>query len=224
MSTVIPTNTEALRRREDAISRVRRHGPALDVSALPSFGFSHRSLMWWATLGLIGIEGTVFALTVGTYFYLRSHAAAWPLAEWEQPPDLLWGTLQTVLLLASLWPMHEAKRWSERLDLPKVQLWLTVGTLVSLATLVLRVMEFKGLNCSWNSSAYGSAVWTLLGLHTTHLVTDALTNIVLNVLVFSRRMEGKRFVDVSEDSLYWYFVVWSWVPIYAVLYWAPRGA
>ena len=50
---------------------------ALDVSRLPSHGFSHRSPMWWGTLGMIAIEGTVFALTVMCYFYLRSHSASW---------------------------------------------------------------------------------------------------------------------------------------------------
>jgi heme/copper-type cytochrome/quinol oxidase subunit 3 len=66
-------------------------------------------------------------------------------------------------------------------------------------------------------------VWTLLGLHTLHLVTDAYDTMVLNVLMFTGPLEGKRFTDVSENALYWYFVVVSWLPIYAVLYWAPRG-
>jgi cytochrome c oxidase subunit 3 len=39
---------------------------------------------------------------------------------------------------------------------------------------------------------------------------------------FTGPLEGKRFVDVSENALYWYFVVLSWLPIYAVLYLAPR--
>jgi heme/copper-type cytochrome/quinol oxidase subunit 3 len=34
--------------------------------------------------------------------------------------------------------------------------------------------------------------------------------------------EGRRHVDVSENSLYWYFVVWSWLPIYVVIYLLPR--
>lgn len=220
---VVPTNDDAIQRRDHAIAAVRRHGAALDVSALPSFGFGHRSLMWWATQGLIAIESTVFALTVGAYFYLRSHAQVWPLAEWERPPDLAWGTLNTVLLVLSLWPLREAKHFAEKLDLPKVRLWITVGSVAAIVVLLVRVLEFKGLNCRWDSSAYGSVVWTLMGLHTLHLITDAYTNLVLNVLVFTGPLEGKRFVDVSEDSVYWYFVVYSWLPIYAVIYWAPRG-
>jgi heme/copper-type cytochrome/quinol oxidase subunit 3 len=215
-------NTKAIQQREDAQHWLRRHGAALDVSAVPSFGFGHRSLMWWGTQGLILIEGTVFALAVMAYFYLWSHADHWPPA--EPPPGLRWGTLNTVLFLLSFWPAYVTKKVAEQLDLRRVRLWLTISTLASLVILAVRVMEFQTLNCRWDGSAYGSIVWMLIGLHTTHLVTDAWDTAVLNVLVFTGPLEGKRFVDVSENALYWYFVVFSWLPIYAVLYWAPRGA
>jgi cytochrome c oxidase subunit 3 len=192
----------------------------LDVSALPTYGFSHRSLVWWATLGLIAIESTVFALAAGTYFYLRSHATVWPLS--GPPPDLLWGTLNTAILLASLLPNHLAKRAAEQDRLASARLWLCVCFAMGLAFLVLRAFEFSALNVSWDSNAYGSAVWLLLGLHTTHLVTDAYDTLVLAVLLFTGPLQGKRMVDVSENGFYWYFVVWSWLPIYAVIYWAPR--
>jgi cytochrome c oxidase subunit 3 len=46
--------------------------------------------------------------------------------------------------------------------------------------------------------------------------------VVLAVLMFTGPLEGKRFVDVSENAMYWYFVVGSWLPIYAVIYWGGR--
>ena len=39
----------------------------LDVASLPSYAFSHHSLMWWGNAGLMLIEGTVFALCVMMY-------------------------------------------------------------------------------------------------------------------------------------------------------------
>ncbi|HET9578672.1 MAG TPA: hypothetical protein VFP44_12640, partial [Usitatibacter sp.] len=47
---------------------------ALDVAQLPSYAFGPRSLMWWGTMGIIAIEGTVFVMMVVTYFYLRAQA------------------------------------------------------------------------------------------------------------------------------------------------------
>ena len=71
-------------------------GRALDVSGLPTVVFSHRSLMWWGTLGVMAIEGTLFALAIMAYFYLRSHQETWPIT--ALPPDLLWGTLNTFVM------------------------------------------------------------------------------------------------------------------------------
>jgi cytochrome c oxidase subunit 3 len=192
----------------------------LDVSALPTFGFGHRSLMWWGTFGLMLIEGMIFALTIAAYFYLRSHSLTWPMN--AAPPDLLWGTVNTAVLLASMLPNHLAKQAAEKLDLKKVRIWMVACLLFSLVFLAIRVLEFASLNTRWDSQAYGSVVWMLMALHTTHLVTDAYDSAVLTVLMFTGPLEGKRYVDVSENAMYWYFVVLSWLPIYAVVYWAPR--
>jgi cytochrome c oxidase subunit 3 len=214
-------NTGAIKQREAAQQRVRQQGAALDVSELPSFGFGHRSLMWWGTQGLMAIEGTLFALTVMAYFYLRSHSDTWPMS--SPPPVLLWGTLNTLVLLVSLWPNHLAKKAAEALDRVKARRAMWGCLMFSVAFLVVRVFEFRTLNCSWDTDAYGSVVWLLLGLHTLHLITDTYDSIVLAVLLHTGPLEPQRFVDVSENALYWIFVVLSWLPIYAVIYLVPRG-
>jgi heme/copper-type cytochrome/quinol oxidase subunit 3 len=195
-------------------------GALLDICHLPTFAFGNRSPMWWGTMGLMAIEGTVFALAVMTYFYLRSHSNVWPMSKF--PPDLMWGNINTLIMLASLVPNYLAKRAAEKLDLAKVRLWMVAGILFSVGFLIVRGIEFGALNTRWDSNAYGSAVWMLMGLHTTHLITDAYDTLVLTVLMFSGPLEGKRFVDVSENAAYWYFVVFSWLPIYAVVYWGAR--
>ena len=195
-------------------------GGALDVSGLPSYAFGSRSLMWWGTLGVIAIEATVFAMMVATYFYLRSQAPGWPLG--VQPPLLVWGTVNTLILLASVVPNHFTKHAAERHDLAGVRLGMCICIVFALAFLVVRIFEFRSLNVAWDANAYGSAVWTLLGLHTVHLVTDFADSVVLAVLMFTGPLEGRRFVDVAENAMYWDFVVFAWLPIYAVIYWAPR--
>jgi heme/copper-type cytochrome/quinol oxidase subunit 3 len=183
----------------------------LDVRTLPTFAFSHRSLMWWSTTGLMLIEGTVFAIAVIMYFYLRTRAPAWPMA--ADAPGLLLGSLNTAVLIASLWPNQLAKNAAERGERRKAAIWLVVCLVASLAFLVIRGFEFASLNVSWYANAYGSVVWLLLGLHTTHLITDTIDTAVLTVLLFTGPFEGKRLVDVSENALYWYFVVLTWLPI-----------
>ena len=51
----------------------------LDVSGLAPGAFGYRSILWWGTIGMIAIEGTVFVLVIMVYFFLRSHAATWPM-------------------------------------------------------------------------------------------------------------------------------------------------
>ncbi|WP_309564970.1 cytochrome c oxidase subunit 3 [Methylobacillus flagellatus] len=193
---------------------------ALDVSSLPTYAFSHRSLMWWGTFGMMLIEGTVFGLMVFSYFYLASHADVWPMSRYA--PDLAWGTLNTAVMIASAFPNHWAKRAAEAQDLRKVRGWLLACMMFSFLFLAIRVLEFRHLNVAWDSNAYGSAVWLLLGLHTVHLITDTVDSLVLTVLMFYEPVGGKSYVDVSENGLYWYFVVFTWLPIYAVIYLVPR--
>lgn len=196
-------------------------GRALDVAGLPTVVFGHRSLMWWGTLGVMAIEGTVFALAVMAYFYLRSHQETWPIT--SLPPDLLWGSLNTLVMLASFWPAHRAKKAAEDLNLARVRIWLVASVAFGLVFTLVRGYEFAALNVRWDSNAYGSVVWLLLGLHTVHILTDLVDTIVLTVLFFTGPLDGKRYVDVSENSFYWYFVVATWIPIYFVIYWGARA-
>jgi heme/copper-type cytochrome/quinol oxidase subunit 3 len=87
---------------------------------------------------------------------------------------------------------------------------------------VLRALEFTTLNVRWDTNAYGSAVWMLLGLHTFHVLTDFWDSVVLATLMMKDEFEGKRYVDVAEGGMYWYFVVFAWLPIYAIIYWGAR--
>jgi cytochrome c oxidase subunit 3 len=194
----------------------------LDVAALPGHAFGSRSIMWWATVCTIAIEGAVFVATIASYFYLQGNEKAWPPPD-TPLPGLTWPTVNLAILLLSLIPNHFVKKAAERMEQRKVQFGMVIADLFACTFVWVRVLEFRHLNVSWDSNAYGSITWTLLGFHTFHLVTDLADSLVLTVLMFTRHgREPKRFVDVSENSFYWYFVVLSWIPIYAVLYWAPR--
>jgi cytochrome c oxidase subunit III len=193
----------------------------VDVSRLPPYAFGHRSILWWATAAVIVIESMMFALGMASYFYLRGREESWPPGR-IAPPALLWGTLTTAVLLLSGLPNALCKRAAERLDRRGVCVWLWVAVVFGSAFLWLRWLEFGALNCRWSTSAYGSTVYLLLGLHTLHQVTDFLETLVLAVLLTSGPAEGRRFVDVAENADYWYFVVGAWLPLYAVLYWGPR--
>ena len=197
-----------------------RRGDALVVSDLPSYGFGTRSLMWWGTAGMMAIEGMGFAFMVVVYFYLRSRSDVWPAA--AGPPDLLWGTVNLGIIVASAFPNTLANRAAIDQDLRKVRIGLLLCAVFGVALLVVRWLEFTALNVRWDDSAYGSAVWVLMGLHTFNLVTDYVDSLVITAVMFKKPLEGKRFVDVAENAGYWYFIVITWVPVYVVVYWGAR--
>jgi cytochrome c oxidase subunit I+III len=193
----------------------------IDVARLPTYGYGHRALTWWGTAGMMLIEGVVFLGAIAAYFYLRQRNDLWPP---DEPPALLWGTLNLAVLLASTLANQWTKRRSEREDLRGTRIGIAVCVAFGIALLGIRAFEFLGLNTTYTDSAYGSITYALLTLHTAHLVTDFIDTLVLAVLMFRGPLEGRRFVDVSENCLYWWFVVVSWIPVYLTIYIAPRLA
>lgn len=199
----------------------KRQRRVLDVTGLPDYAFGHQGLIWWGTIGFMVIEGSMFVMAIVTYFFLRTRVTDWPPAPWTNP-DPTAGTITTVLLLVSLIPALLAKWAAERLDLPRVKIMLIVSLAFGIAFIIARVFEFGALAVRWDSNAYGSIVWFIMAVHTTHVVTDVADTAVITALAFTGHMDPARMVDVSETSLYWAFIVLTWIPIYVVIYYVPR--
>src|SRR5437763_2085986 len=197
-----------------------KHRPVQNVSELPTCGFGSSSTIWRGTLGFIALEGMGFALAAGTYLYLRQVNAQWPIG--APPPNHWPGTTMLLLLLVSLWPNAMADRAAREQNLRPVQVWVTVMSAIGIIAIGIRAWEFAQLNIRWDDNAYGSITWFVLGLHATHLLTDLGDTVVLTVLMFTRHVTKRRFSDVSDNAFYWYFVVASWIPLYALLYGVPR--
>lgn len=193
-----------------------------DLTDLPTHAYGHRSLTWWGVIAFFMIEGTAFALAIATYFFLIPGEQSWP-PEPYRPPDLLAGTLFTLIMLASEIPNTRLKRAAETKDLRQVRIGLLIMSAVCIPLFVLRGFEFASLNVWWTDNAYGSIMWALLFLHLTHFATDFVDTVVLACLVNTRHAaEDRRMVDVAENAMYWRFVWLLWLPIYFLLYWLPR--
>ncbi len=193
----------------------------VDVSRLPTTTFSHRSLAWWGTVGFMAVEATTLFIAVVAYFYLSRNFQTWP-PEHTVRPNLFWPTLQVLLLLASLIPTVLADRAAYRIDLQKLRQWFVVMLFFEVASVVIRWQEFLSLNVRWDSNAYGSAAWTLVGLHSTLLLGDLIETAVMTAILFSSRLLDRHFSDATDVTFYWYFLVATWIPIYLIVYLSPR--
>jgi cytochrome c oxidase subunit 1/cytochrome c oxidase subunit I+III len=197
-----------------------RERPVLDVAELPTVVFGSRAPLWWGVLGLMAIEGTMFAIMVASYFYLRGGAYLWP-PPGVVHPGLGLTTLNLAILLGSLVPMHFATKAVDREDVEGIRNWLIVAVVFCVAFLAIRGIVLTSLTFRWDSHAYGSLVWTTVGLHTLHVVTGTLENLLFIILLIKGPVEDKHLLDLRLNSLYWYFVVFSWVPFYCIFFLDP---
>ena len=193
-----------------------------DVADLPTTKFGTSSLTWWGILGYMVIEGAAFGLAFAAYFFLMGHEQGWP-PEGRQAPNLLFGTLFTIVILLSEIPNTAIKKAAHKRDVPAIRALMPAIVAIGAVLLVIRVFEFNNLNCRWTDNAYASIVWALLLLHTVHIMTDWFDTIVLWLLMRTDLgWEGRRLVDTDENSLYWRYVWLLWIPIYLMIYWVPR--
>jgi heme/copper-type cytochrome/quinol oxidase subunit 3 len=192
-----------------------------NVAALPTVTFGHRSLMWWGTLGFMVIEGWTLALLVVSYLYLRQNYETWPPLRTPHP-SLLIPTINVVLMFVSLVPMYLAAAAAKRLDEPGVKRWLVISSIIATPIAVLRWWELWAINVRWDTNAYGSAAWVIVGFHTSLLLLDVVDTWGLTLFYFLKQLPLRAFSDTTDNTFYWYFTIGIWIPIYLIVYVGPR--
>lgn len=194
-----------------------------NLAHLPESESGARHLVWWGNVGFMVIEGTGFALAAVAYLYLMTQASAWP-PPGDPLPGLLWSGIFTAGLLLSAVPNLWVLRCAKAKDLTGVRWGTFAMAIIALLLFLPRAFEFAHLGVPWHRDAYGSIIWALLVLHTTHVVTDWFDTVVLGVWLFTHEVGDDQFADVEDNSNYWTFVILCWIPIYTLLYWLPRAA
>lgn len=192
-----------------------------NLSGLPDSANGPTSLIWWGNIGFMAIEGTAFVLAGGTYLYLQSQSRSWPTAG-AHLPDLLWSTIFTATLVLSAIPNAWVHRKARDRSASGVRIGTLLMTVIGLILCGMRWMELHHLNAPWYESAYGSVVWMLMVLHTSHVVTDLGDTAVQSAWFYTHTIGDDQFADAEDNANYWNFVVIAWLPIYAMIYWLPR--
>ena len=199
-----------------------RHRASLDVSALPTNAFGNRDIMWWGTLGFIVIEGFSLVLCAVAYVYTIDNFATWPPAGIRRP-DVLAPTVNVTIMLASLPLMSWLYRVAHERDLAKVRLGLTGAAAVSVAINAMRVWELtRSLNVRWDANAYGSVQWLVVGTHGTLLAIQLLEIAGMAAIFWIGPVEKKHFSDAADVAFYWFFIVFAWMPLYALCFLLPH--
>jgi heme/copper-type cytochrome/quinol oxidase subunit 3 len=192
----------------------------IDVGHLKPYEISSQHPLWWGQFMFVFIEGTMFAILIAAYFYVRLRMDVWP-PPGDQFPHRVLPTLALIPLIlscaGSYWASEAAKRNSRSGMLGGMGLNLILAGIA----LWMRMVEWHSLNFNWQTDAMGSYVWAFLGLHTFDYIADLAFTAVLFLLVLIGRYGPKQRLGVHVDSIVWYFLVAIWIPIYVVIYWGP---
>jgi cytochrome c oxidase subunit III len=192
----------------------------LDVSDLPRGTADSRALIWWGNLGMMVIEGTMFAMLIATFLYLRMANLDWPPATVPKP-DMLLPTINLILLLLMVPAAFLADRAALRDDVPGARLGMGLCILLGIATLIIRAVVLANLGYKWSDHAYGSIVWVSFGFHIFHLLAATGETSLLFIYSLVRPIVKKQLLDIRCTAVYWYFVFLTWVPFYFLVFVQP---
>jgi len=193
----------------------------LDVSHLKPYDISVDAPLWWGQACIAVIEGTMFAILIACYFYVRLRVDVWP-PPGDKYPDVLLPTLALIPLILSAGGSYWATESAKKNDRAGMIGGLGLNLVLAGIAFAIRIFEWHSLNFNWQSDTQGSFVWSFLGLHSFDYVAGMVETLVLLIIVVSGRYGEKERQGVHVDSIVWYFVVAIWIPIYVVIYWGPR--
>lgn len=200
---------------------MKRVRSVANVDALPTEVFGAENLTWWGAVGGEVIEGFVLVLGGFAWFYLRADSSAWPPLH-TPLPSLGIPTINLVLMLVSILPAWWAWRAAKAHDRATALIALTLHFVIGAAIVVLRYYECFALNVRWDTNAYGSISWALLFAHGYTTLTDVFDTGGLVLLCLFLEPSEKHYVDITENSFFWYFVVLTWIPLYLMIFIGPR--
>jgi cytochrome c oxidase subunit I+III len=113
-------------------------------------------------------------------------------------------------------------RAARRGDRSSCEIGLFICLVAGVIAMVLRGFEFSAVHFRWDSNAYGSVVWFLLGMHMMHLLILTSEITLLFIWLETREFDMKHRVDIVTIAVYWYWVTAIWLIVYAVVYFTPR--
>ncbi|OYD07011.1 cytochrome (ubi)quinol oxidase subunit III [Paludifilum halophilum] len=168
---------------------------------------------------LIGAETVLFACLFGTYLALKDSTMGGPSTEELYQIPMV--ALATFILLTSSLTSVLGVLGIHRNNIKQVKLWFWVTVVLGAAFLGLEIYEFFEYvheGHTFTSSAFGSAFYTLVGTHGSHVLFGITWIFCLLIQLSRRGLNMETAPKLYVASLYWHFVDVVWVFIFTVVY------
>ncbi|HEY9750322.1 MAG TPA: heme-copper oxidase subunit III [Allocoleopsis sp.] len=163
-------------------------------------------------------EGMIFLGLFTAYLTFRAVAPTWPPAGTPKL-ELLLPSINTVILIASSFVIHQADTAVKQDDIKGLRTWFAITALMGAVFLCGQIYEYKHLEFGLTSNLFGSTFYVLTGFHGLHVCFGLL--LMLGVLWRSLKpnhYSKEHHFGVEAAELYWHFVDVIWVLLFLLLY------
>jgi cytochrome o ubiquinol oxidase subunit 3 len=135
--------------------------------------------------------------------------------------DLPSALAETMLLLTSSFTCGIAMWFAPRKDKNQVITWFALTFLLGIAFMVMELAEFSRLilqGNTWQSNAFLSSYFSLIGLHGLHIIAGLLMMIVFVAQLIRRGFTAVVLRRLTCLRMYWQFVYLIWIFTFAIVY------
>jgi cytochrome c oxidase subunit 3 len=136
-------------------------------------------------------------------------------------PSALWFN-SAIILLSSI-TMHLAYLSARKNNLVRVELFLTITTLLGVAFLAGQVVAWKDLvemNVFFGgatSNPAGSFIYVLTGVHGFHLISGIVFLLIVLFAAFRYKVHSKDMILIEMCATYWHFLDFLWIYLFVFL-------
>lgn len=161
----------------------------------------------------------LFATLFATYAVLRNNVAHGPAGHdiFNMPYVLT----ETLLLLTSSFTCGLMILASRMGKLKQVLLWLGITFALGLAFVTMEITEFTHLvgdGHGWDTSAFLSSFFTLVGTHGLHISVGLLWILVMGAFLLRKGLNQHTTRRLEMFSIFWHFLDVVWVFIFTIVF------
>jgi cytochrome c oxidase subunit III len=148
--------------------------------------------------------------------------------------NVIWGAVNTLVLIVSSLTMALAVRAAQTSAPPKTQVgWIVVTMILGATFLGVKVIEYTdkfthhlvpGPHFRWEgkfpaaAEQFYSLYFAMTGLHALHMIIGLGIMTVIAIMAWKRHFDATYFTPVEVSGLYWHFVDIVWIFLFPLLY------